>query len=105
MSRAYGLRSDARNKQQDLVPAASLALQASGLAMPALHGCHLHILFSVCHAAVARPTCLRMDIAGCVSEPCRGRSIALDIAQGLFYLHKSGIVHLDIKVRSCTSMS
>ena len=29
---------------------------------------------------------------------CRGKRIALDIAQGLSYLHANSVVHLDIKV-------
>lgn len=32
-----------------------------------------------------------------MSELCRGRNIALDIARGLTYLHNRNILHLDIK--------
>lgn len=31
---------------------------------------------------------------------CRGKGIMLDIAHGLNYLHSTGLVHFDIKVRA-----
>lgn len=33
----------------------------------------------------------------CALVLCRGRQIAIDIAQGLAYLHDASIVHLDLK--------